>query len=94
MSKSDHHKLHNSGGKCSNIGKKLSEETKMKMSKSKNKTGYYRVDKQKSSSKQGFIWRYQYCENGKNKVIGRINLDELEKEVKNRGLEWKVIEND
>lgn len=93
MSKANHHKLHNSDGKCSNIGRKLSNETKMKMSQSKNKTGYYRVDKQKSSSKQGFIWRYQYYENSKNKVIGRVKLDELEREVKNRGLKWERIEN-
>ena len=94
MSKSEHHKLHNSDGKCSNIGKKLSNETKMKMSKSKNKTGYYRVDKQKSNSKQGFLWRYQYYEDGKNKTIARVNIQDLEEEVKNRGLDWEVIKDD
>ena len=40
---------------------------------------------------QGFIWRYQYYEDGKVKKIGRANLKDLEKEVKNRGLEWRVL---
>lgn len=126
MSKSNHHKLHNSDGKCSNIGRKLSkehkdkirkgnkgkvlsnetkrkiseskkgknrsEETKRKISKTKNKTGYLRVHKHTDEKcKQGFFWQYSYFENGKKKCISRVKLEDLEKEVKNRGLEWEML---
>ena len=48
----------------------------------------------KVSCKQGFIWRYEYSENGKRKTINRTNLDDLEREVKIRGLKWLKFEED
>lgn len=105
MSASEHHKLHKFGKNRSEetkekiskslIGFEHSDESIFKMSKSKNTTGYFRVYKHKNPKlKQGFDWSYSWYENGKRKAITRVNLDELEKEVKNRGLEWKVIKND
>lgn len=67
-----------------------SDEHKKNMSKSRNKTGYLNVSKHKGKTfKQGFCWRYCYSENGKRKEIQRVNLEDLEKEVKRRNLNWK-----
>lgn len=69
-----------------------SEETKKKMSKSRNTTGYYRVYKLKDKTcKQGFIWSYQYYEEGKRKCIRSVSIEKLEQKVKAKGLEWRVI---
>ena len=58
-------------------------------SKSRNKTGYYRVSKLKDNHcKQGFIWRYIYFEDGKQKVICSVDINKLEEKVKNKGLKW------
>lgn len=105
-------KLHNSNGKCPNIGRKISKETKtkiseslkdrkfskehkQKISQSRSVSGLYRVSKHKDNGcKQGFTWVYSYLENGKRKTIERVDLHNLEKEVKNRGLEWKKFGDD
>lgn len=74
-------------------GKKLSEETKRKLSEKRNTTGFYRVIKKKNSCcKQGFMWAYQYFENGKRKSIYSTDLKKLEKKVKKEELEWKIID--
>ena len=71
----------------------MTEETKKKMSKSKNITGFYRVSKEKNNTyKQGFRWAYKYFDNNKRKTISSIDLKKLEKKVKKEGLEWKVID--
>lgn len=69
------------------------EESRIKQSKKTNTTGYYRVIKVKDKTcKQGFKWRYQYHNgNVKQKQIDRVNLDDLEKEVKRRGLLWVML---
>ena len=65
------------------------------MSKTKNTVGYLNVSKHKSKRyKQGFCWRYSYSENGKRHDIQRVNLEDLEKEVKIRGLKWLKFEED
>lgn len=76
----------------------LSEQTKKKigygLSKSTSTTGYYRVYKQKDSTcKQGFIWKYQYTENGNKKTISRVSFSNLKKEVLKRGLHWEKLPN-
>ena len=72
--------------------KRVSEETKINISKSQNNTGYFRVGKQKSKTcKQGFNWRYQYYENGKQKSIVSVDIKKLEEKVKAKGLEWRRI---
>lgn len=58
-----------------------------------NKTGFYRVNKNKSkTNKQGFIWRYQYKEGDKYKSINRSNLTELYEEVLKKGLPWHITD--
>lgn len=85
ISDSEHSILHNKGST-----KPI--ETCLKISENRNKSGYFRVFREKAKGmNQGFIWRYQYYEDGKVKKIGRANLKDLEKEVKNRGLEWRVL---
>lgn len=70
-------------------GKNHSIESKLKISESKNNSGYFRVFKSKDSRyKQGFIWCYRWLENGKQQNIYRVNLEDLENEVKNRNLKW------
>ena len=71
---------------------KHSEETMKKLCEIRNSTGYYRVHKTKNKLySQGFTWRYSYYENGKRKHISRVNLEDLKKEVQNRGLLWGTI---
>lgn len=71
------------------LGKEHSDETKIRISNSQSTTGYFRVHKHKDETcKQGFIWRYSWYENGKSHMITRVNIDDLEMEVKNRGLQW------
>jgi group I intron endonuclease len=72
--------------------KNHSKESRIKMSESKNTSGYSRVVKQKSEKyKQGFIWRYQYYEKGKRKFIRSVDIKKLEKKVKDKGLVWGRI---
>ena len=62
-----------------------------------NITGYYRVQKWKNDNvKQGFVWVYQNRFKNKEgkkvrKIISKVNLDDLEKEVKRQGLKWKEL---
>lgn len=86
MNESEHLRMHK-------IGKTLPKEICYAISKSQNTTGYYRVHKQNSKRcKQGFIYVYQYKENGNRKYIKRVNLEDLQKEVERRNLKWSKIE--
>lgn len=70
-------------------GVPLSRECKINMSKSRNSLNYYRVTREKDSScKQGFMYRYQYTENGKRKHIRSVDLEKLKEKVLSKGLEW------
>ena len=78
-------------------GKQFSEQHKNKISKgiskTKNKSGYYRVYKQKAlDCKQGFQWCYAYRENNKTKRIKSVDIKKLEQKVKAKGLEWIKFE--
>lgn len=75
-------------------GKKLSEEHKKNISKTQNKTGFFRVFKAKRTDyQQGFAWSYQYfIDKGKQRKFIRANLVELEKEAKKRGLDWYIVD--
>ena len=73
-------------------GKKRSEKDKMKISKAQNSTGYYGVTKiKRKTCKQGFTWRYQYYEDGKQKSIESVDIWELEQKVRNKGLIWRCL---
>ena len=50
------------------------------MSKSKDKT-----------CKQGFVWRYLYYEDRKQRSISSVDLNKLEQKVKAKGLKWECI---
>lgn len=78
-------------------GKKLSEKTKKKMSEAKsqamNKTGFYRVHKQKENNyKQGFTWCYRYPNKSTRKSIRNVNLLKLKEKVEAQGLPWEIID--
>lgn len=86
MSRKAHLILHNKG-------KTYSDETMIKMSKSKNTSGYFRVSKLKCKKcKQGFTWAYWYMENGKHRVIQSTSIEKLEAKVKAKGLLWMKLE--
>ena len=77
--------------------KKLSKEHKKRISETKSKaqnnSGYYRVSKYKDTRyQQGFVWAYRYFKNEKRKKISSNNLNTLEKKVKAKNLEWKIID--
>lgn len=79
-------------------GKKRSIETKNKISNTissqNTTTGFYRVSKQwDSTCKQGFIWRYTYRTNNKQrKVATSVDLLKLKKKVESQGLPWRIID--
>lgn len=69
-------------------GKKFSEEHRKKMSAARNTTGYFRVSKYKNPCKQGVRYCYNYHDDGKHRAIYSVSLENLEKKVKAKGLEW------
>lgn len=76
-------------------GKTLSMEHCVNQSSAHNTTGFFRVSTQKDKTcTKGFMWNYRWRENGKTKKISRVSLKSLEEEVKNRGLEWKILDED
>ena len=78
---------------CNRKGFKHSTDTKLRISKNKNKTGFYRVFKEVDDKlSQGFTYRYEFRkDNKKHGVIRSINIRELEEKVKSRGLDWIII---
>ena len=75
------------------FGKKRSLECKINISKSRNKSGFFRVHKMKSKTyKQGFTWVYRWTEDRKVHRIFSIDLDKLEERVKAKGLEWYKLD--
>lgn len=75
--------------------KKTIELDNTKVNRKNNTTGLYKVYIKKCSScKKGFIFEYQYKHDNKIKSILRTSLKSLEEEVKNRGLEWKILDED
>ena len=83
------HRLHLSEGQKNRV---RTEKDKENFAIKMNKSGYYMVSKMKEPRvTQGFIWRYQYYENGKRKAIKSIDLDKLEKKVKEKGLKWRRL---
>lgn len=82
----------NYGKPAWNRGISPSHESKIKMSKSQNTTGYYRVSKvNKPDAKNGYAYLYQYYENGKSKRMLSVDIKKLEAKVKAKGLEWRKL---
>ena len=70
---------------------KTCNESKIKISKSTNTSGYYRVTKLRDQRcKQGYTWVYQYD----GKTIKNVNIKTLEDTVKKRGLPWLKFKED
>ena len=70
-------------------GKHHTYEHNLKVSKKMGSTGYYRVYKHNNPKcTQGFVWRYQYYENGKRKSFTSVDIDTLKEKVLTKGLPW------
>lgn len=70
----------------------VTQETKEKLSRINNTTGYFRVSKHKNKIyKQGFCYEYNYYDNGKRKKLSSVDFNKLEKKVKDKGLPWKKL---
>lgn len=77
----------------SHTGKIFDEEVRYNMSKSRNTSGYMNVSKIKDkNSKNGYYYRYRVNTHELNVNIKRTSIEDLEKEVKAKGLEWRKIE--
>ena len=73
-------------------GKKHNKHTLMKISKSKNTSGYFRVSKHKDKkTKQGFLWCYSWYEKGKRRNLTSLHLYKLKLKVLKKGLPWGKI---
>lgn len=72
------------------FNKPQSDESRLKISKSKNTSGYFRVDKKKCEKcANGFYWRYSYLDNdGFRTSISDKNISKLKEKVLAKGLEW------
>ena len=71
----------------------IQEEIRDYHMKSRNKTGFYRVDKCNNDSyKQGFFWRYRYCIDSQHKSISSTDLNKLKEKVLEQNLEWEIID--
>ena len=53
-----------------------------------NKTGFFRVTKRKTKTKQGYTWAYSFKENGKLNFISSVHISTLKSKVLDRGSEW------
>ena len=71
-------------------GRTHSLESKLKMSKNKNKTGIFNVFKLTNNNcKQGFTWAYYYDdEEGNRKMLSSVSLEKLKKKVLSKGFDW------
>ena len=53
-----------------------------------NKTGYYRVTKRKTKTKQGFTWAYSFKDNNELQFVSSVDISKLKAKVLSRGWEW------
>lgn len=75
------------------LGRHQPLEERINRGKHRNKTGVFKVSKDKDyTTKQGFLWRYDYSIGGKIKHIRRVNPNDLKETVLEKGLEWIVID--
>ena len=98
-----HSSIHNKGKLNSMYGKikeknpsynkTRSLDSRLKMSKYKNSTGYFRVHKKKEPSvNQGFIWKYSFYKNRKTYQVTSVSFEKLKEKVLARGWEWFKLE--
>ena len=53
-----------------------------------NKTGFFRVTKRKTNTKQGFTWAYSFKENNELFFVSSVNISKLKDKVLKKGWEW------
>lgn len=83
LSASEHAKLH---------GQSKELSAKIKQSKSRNTSGYFRVCKLKDKRHPNSdLWRYLYREDKKQKAITAKTIPELEQKVRAKGLPWQKL---
>ena len=98
LTESEHHKHHGGNYEYTIGDRKKMSDFKLGKSNLNNSTGYYRVYKEKGSQyAQGFTYTYEVDSSrldGKRSrsKIRRVNLNDLEKEVKAAGYEWRKID--
>ena len=93
MSNTDHSRYHTTSEKNPFYNKSHKIKSKVKMSKSKNSTGFFRVYKNYDSKyTQGFIYVYRYLDKfGKTCVLKSVDLKKLKEKVINKNLLWKEL---
>lgn len=93
----------NKGKKCPQLqgenhhryGKNMDIGSRLKIANNKTSTGIYRVIKETCKKcKFGFNYRYEYMVNGKRNRIRSVDIEKLEKRVKEKGLEWIILDYD
>ena len=83
------HYLKKIGFTKENLEEALNKTGVQKCKKGTN-TGYYRTSKIKNQHyKSGYVYVYQYEEDGKRMLLKSINLSKLREKVLDKGLEWK-----
>ena len=55
-----------------------------------NKTGFFRVTKRKTNTKQGFTWAYSFKENNQLNFVSSVNISTLKAKVLANGWEWII----
>lgn len=74
-------------------GREFSKESLEKLSKTKGNTGFFHVSKTLSEKyRQGYFYRYHYYIDNKRKSFSAPTIKELKKKVKEKGLEWIVLD--
>ena len=53
-----------------------------------NKTGFFRVTKRKTNTKQGFTWVYSFKENNQINFVSSVDISKLKSKVLANGWEW------
>lgn len=83
----------NSGEKNPRYGAPVTLESRKKMSKIRNSSGFYRVSIRKRPNMGDKIsWEYVYRENRKVRTLSSVNLLKLKEKVLSKGLDWFIID--
>ena len=53
-----------------------------------NKTGFFRVTKRRTNTKQGYTWAYSFKENNQLNFVSSVNISTLKSKVLAKGWEW------
>ena len=70
---------------------RVNDENMLKISYDNDSTGFYRVSKTNSKI-WGHYYKYYYKDNGKPSALQSINIRVLKKNVEEKGLPWKIID--